>query len=256
MNADPALPRLLLLEDDPVSAAFLATALEALPAHVDTAASLAEAEPLRDAGHALWLFDANLPDGTGGELLARWRAQGLATPALAHTADPRPEERDALIAAGFADVLRKPLGVASLQEAVKRALDATEAIENGASVDEDGCGSSPIWDEAAALRALNGNASIVAAMRDLFLGELPAVRMRIADAFAHADADALRAELHKLQASCGFVGAARVLAAVMALREAPMSREAFARFEDAAEGTLPAKMHPMGGARPRSIPMT
>lgn len=245
MNAVPALPRLLLLEDDPVSAAFLATALEALPARVDIAASLAEAGPLRDAGHALWLFDANLPDGTGGGLLARWRAQGLATPALAHTADPRPEERDALIAAGFADVLRKPLAVAQLQEAVKRALDgiaACEAAKHGVQQQDATCASSPIWDEAAALRALNGNASIVAAMRGLFLGELPSVRMRIADAFAHADADALRAELHKLQASCGFVGAARVLAAVMALREAPTSREAFARFEDAVEGTMRAAL--------------
>lgn len=243
MNADPALPRLLLLEDDPVSAAFLATALEALPARVDVAASLAEAEPLRDAGHALWLFDANLPDGTGGALLARWRMQGPATPALAHTADPRPEERDALIAAGFADVLRKPLSVAQLQEAVRRALhgvETSEATEHGARHDDDGSAASLLWDDAAALRTLNGDASIVAAMRGLFLGELPAVRMRIADAFARADADALRAELHKLQASCGFVGAARVLAAVMALREAPTSREAFARFEDATEGTMRA----------------
>lgn len=239
MNADPALPRLLLLEDDPVSAAFLATALEALPARVDVAASLVEAEPLRDAGHALWLFDANLPDGTGGALLARWRMQGLATPALAHTADPRPEERDALIAAGFADVLRKPLGVGQLQETVRRVLSAetSEAPALDAKRDDTTATAPPIWDDAAALHALNGNASIVAAMRDLFLGELPAVRMRTADAFTHADADAVRAELHKLQASCGFVGATRMLAAVMALREAPTSRAAFARFEAAAEGT-------------------
>lgn len=243
MNADPALPRLLLLEDDPVSAAFLATALEAMPARVDVAASLAEAEPLRDAGHALWLFDANLPDGTGGALLARWRAQGLATPALAHTADPRPEERDALIAAGFADVLHKPLAVAQLQDAVKQALDGIEtceALTHGMQEEDATCTASPIWDDAAALRALNGNASIVAAMRGLFLGELPAVRMRIADAFAHADVDALHAELHKLQASCGFVGAARVLAAVMALREAPLARDTFVQFEAAVEGTMRA----------------
>jgi len=66
--------------------------------------------------------------------------------------------------------------------------------------------------------------------------------MRIADALARADADAVRAELHKLQASCGFVGASRVLAAVMALRDAPLSREAFARFEDAMDGTLQQEM--------------
>lgn len=245
MNADPALPRLLLLEDDPVSAAFLATALEALPARVDIAATLAEAEPLRDAGHALWLFDANLPDGTGSQLLARWRAHGLATPALAHTADPRPEERDALIGAGFAEVLRKPLGVAQLQAAVRQALQGSETAEtmtHGAPRDDDDGAASPIWNDAVALRALNGNAALVETMRGLFHGELPAVRMRIADALARADADAVRAELHKLQASCGFVGASRVLAAVMALHDAPLSREAFARLEAAVDGTLQQKM--------------
>lgn len=245
MNADPALPRLLLLEDDPVSAAFLATALEALPARVDVAGSLAEAEPLRDIRHALWLFDANLPDGTGSELLARWRMHGLTTPALAHTADARPEERDALIDAGFAEVLRKPLGVAALQAAVRQALGADKKRgpkDDGPPRDDDDKdgATSPIWDDAVALRALNGNAALVETMRGLFLGELPALRMRIADALARADADAVRAELHKLQASCGFVGAARVLAAVMALRDAPLSREAFVRFEDAVDGTLRA----------------
>lgn len=241
MNADATLPRLLLLEDDPVSAAFLAAALESLPARVDVAASLAEAEPLRDAGHALWLFDANLPDGTGSELLARWRAHGLATPALAHTADARGEEHDALIAAGFADVMCKPLTVAQCQAAVRHMLgDAAAASStHGETVVRE---TQPLWDDAAALRALNGNASIVAAMRDLFLGELPAARTRVADAFARSDTDAMRAELHKLQASCGFVGATRVLATVMILRDAPLSREAFARFEDAVDGTLQQEM--------------
>lgn len=241
MNADAALPRLLLLEDDPVSAAFLVAALEALPARVDVAASLAEAEPLRDAGHALWLFDANLPDGTGGDLLARWRTRGLATPALAHTADARHKELDALLAAGFADVMLKPLTVAQCQAAVRRMLGDTAAASSpqGEVLVRE---TPALWDDAAALRALNGNAGHVAVMRDLFVGELPAARTRVTDAFARSDADAMRAELHKLLASCGFVGAARMLAVVTALRDAPMSRAAFARFEDAVEDTLPAKM--------------
>jgi DNA-binding response OmpR family regulator len=241
MNADAALPRLLLLEDDPVSAAFLVAALETLPARVDVAASLAEAEPLRDAGHALWLFDANLPDGTGGELLARWRARGLATPALAHTADARREELDALLAAGFADVMRKPLTVAQCQAAVRRMLgDAAAASSfHGEAVFRE---TQPIWDDRTALRALNGHAAHVTAMRDLFLAELPAARTRVVDAFARSDTDAMRAELHKLLASCGFVGAARMLATVTALRDAPMSTKAFARFEDAVKDTLPAEM--------------
>lgn len=237
MNADPALPRLLLLEDDPVSAVFLKTALEGLPAHVDLAGSLAQAEPLRDADHALWLFDANLPDGTGGELLARWRTRGLATPALAHTADARIEEHDALVGMGFAAVILKPLGVTPLQDVVRRHLRlSTPPTFPFDKVFDTAL--PPIWDDAAALRALNGHAAHVAAMRDLFAGELPATRTRVADAFSRSDVDAMRAELHKLQASCGFVGAARMLATVTALHDVPTCRDAFTRFEDAVEDTL------------------
>jgi HPt (histidine-containing phosphotransfer) domain-containing protein len=71
----------------------------------------------------------------------------------------------------------------------------------------------PIWDDAAALAALNGNAEHVAALRTLFLDELPGMRTQIADAGTRA------ATLHRLRASCGFVGAARLADAVQALQE-------------------------------------
>lgn len=240
-DARPALPlRVLLLEDDPVSAAFLATALEALPARVATAATLSEARAAAD-GCDLWLFDAHLPDGDGASLLAELRARGLHTPALAHTAEARREPLDALIDAGFAEVLLKPLTVAQLQAAVRRTLgDAagTPAEGETANADPLRCGKSPVWDDAAALRALNGHRDHVAAMRGLFLQELAQVATRVSDAATRRDADALRGELHRLQASCGFVGAARLAVAVDALRNAPDEPAALAQFEGAAQDTL------------------
>lgn len=244
MNASaarPALPpHVLLLEDDPVSAAFLAAALEALRTRVAMAATLAEARAVADACD-LWLFDANLPDGDGATLLAELRARGLRTPALAHTAEARREPLDALIDAGFAEVLQKPLTVAQLQAAVRRALgDAggTTAEDEKASAAPLRCGKSPVWDDAAALRALNGHRDHVAAMRGLFLQELAQVATRVSDAATRRDADALRGELHRLQASCGFVGAARLAAAVDALRDMPGDPTALAQFEGAAQDTL------------------
>lgn len=235
-----ALPRILLLEDDPVSAAFLAAGIEALPAEVELAGSLADARTMAARGHDLWLFDANLPDGRGDGLLAELRARELATPALAHTADLRREERDALIAAGFVEVLPKPLTLAQLQNALRRALGIAAAgvdIRTPSPSSEDGA-HAPIWDDAIALRALNGQRAHVDTMRALFRDELPQTLARIAEAFTRADADALRAELHKLQAACGFTGASRLAAALDALRATPDSITAHARFERAAQDTL------------------
>jgi CheY-like chemotaxis protein/HPt (histidine-containing phosphotransfer) domain-containing protein len=235
-----AQPRVLLLEDDPVSAAFLAAGIEALPAEVDLAGSLAEARAMAGRDHDLWLFDANLPDGRGDALLAELRARAFATPALAHTADVRREERDTLIAAGFADVLPKPLTLAQLQHAVRRVLGIADSridIRTPSSSSEDGA-HAPIWDDAIALRALNGQRAHVETMRGLFRDELPQTLARVAEAFGRRDADAMRAELHKLQAGCGFTGATRLAAALDALRATPDSDAAHARFERAAQDTL------------------
>src|SRR4249919_4869 len=104
-----AMLKLLLLEDDPVSRAFLSEVLGTLPATVDCAESCARAESLaRASAYALWLFDANLPDGSGADLLDRLRASGLTTAAIALTAESFPDQLNALSKAGFVDVLRKP----------------------------------------------------------------------------------------------------------------------------------------------------
>ncbi len=241
-SASAALPRILLLEDDPVSAAFLAAALEGVPAHVDIAGSLAEARVMTSARtHDLWLFDANLPDGLGAELLAELRARGLRTPALAHTADNRREALDALIDAGFEEVLLKPLSVAQLQGAARRFCgdasisDAQHLSRNTATPS---CGKRPVWDDDAALRAFNGHRAHVDTMRGLFAQELPQVSVRVSAALADRDAAALRNELHKLQASCGFVGAARLGAAARDLQDAPDAANAVAQFEGALQDTL------------------
>ncbi len=240
-SASVALPRILLLEDDPVSAAFLSAAIASLPARVDAAATLAEARALASVhSHDLWLFDANLPDGRGADLLAELRGRGITVTALAHTADARRDALDALIDAGFEEVLQKPLSVAQLQGAIRRVCANRVPIAMDTSQHDEPirCGKLPIWDDDAALRALNGHRAHVEAMRGLFAQELPRVSLRVSVALASEDATALRDELHKLQASCGFVGAARLGAAVAGLRDAQDATVAATRFRDALQDTL------------------
>lgn len=220
-------PRLLLVEDDPVSGAFLTAALEALPATVDLATDAAQARRLaRVQVHGLWLIDANLPDGSGERLLADLCSEARTTPtALALTADRFPERHASLRAAGFAEVLLKPLDGDSLRAAVRRRLDGVVPMPPAAAPP------AAVWDEARALAAAGGRSETVLALRQLFLSELPRQRSAIRQALAAGDAAAARATLHQLKASCAFVGAARLLEAVCALHATPADSAARAAFE-------------------------
>jgi len=236
-------PRILLVEDDPTSRAFLHAATELLPARVDAAASLAEAMALAGRhDYALWLIDARLPDGSGSALLARLRALGATTPAIAHTASRERGEHEALLAAGFIATITKPLPGGAWQAAIRAVLDPSGAAGTPpATATRDGGENAPaipVWDEAAALAALGGNAGNVAALRRLFTDELPGARDALVQAARTRDVGAMRDQLHRLRASCGFVGAARLDAAASGLRDAPLSDAALQAFLDAAQDTL------------------
>jgi HPt (histidine-containing phosphotransfer) domain-containing protein len=100
------------------------------------------------------------------------------------------------------------------------------------------CGKLPDWDDETAMTALGGQRVHVEAMRQLFLKELPAQRARIEQAAGCGDQAAVRAELHRLAASCGFVGAARLADAVRMLREVPLDHACLQRFGFAADDLL------------------
>ena len=217
-------PHVLLAEDDPVSAAFLQAATAALPARVTLACSIAEAlacQPLPNFD--VLLLDANLGDGNGSDLLQALRARGCLAPALAHTADHDARAHSLLLQGGFNEVLCKPIAPAALLAALCRHLPA---------------GAMPHWDEQGALAALGGNPAHVQALRTLFLEELRGQRQRIEAARQRGDAAAVRAELHKLAAGCGFVGAAKLASVVRALQAAPLDAKAGHALGLAIDGML------------------
>lgn len=230
-HASPPRLRLLLVEDDPTSRAFLAAALAALPACVDEAESCAQARSLvADSHHDLWLIDANLPDGHGADLLAELRKYIPNGLAVAHTASREPAAREALFAAGFIDVLVKPMPAANLQAAVKRLLSLPSCSTSEPEADEY---VSPVWDDAVALSALNGESANVRALRGLFRDELPAMQSAIHAALDAGDRKALSDTLHRLDASCGFVGATRLARIVQTMRHEPTADGLITRFDQA-----------------------
>jgi len=235
-------PRILLVEDDPVSRNFLQAAAEALPAEIDAVETCAEAVH-RVGQHAydLWLIDANLPDGLGMDLLASLRAVSPTTPALAHTASEARSDHEALLAAGFIDVLVKPIAVRELQTTVCRVLGYDRANVDGESRP---CARLSDWDDEAALSALKGEPEHVSALRQLFLDELPKQRDAVVTALDLNDAQGARRTLHMLRASCGFVGAMRLDDAVRALEVDTQSEFALARFQLAVADLLPQANQP------------
>lgn len=225
------LPRLLLVEDDPVSRVFLQVALEALPAEVMAVPDGVSArEAMNEGEWALWLLDANLPDTAGETLLGELRASfpGVCR-GLALTADTSPERHASLRGAGFIDVLIKPLSADLLRLRVRQLLDDGATLADGRQTS---------WNEEQALAAAGGRWDTVRALRELFLNELPGQRQRVETAIARGDLAQACAVLHQLKASCGFVGADRLLEAVRTLHGEPGDAQARARFDAACEAVL------------------
>lgn len=226
--------RALLVEDDPVSAAFLEAALARVPMHVDVAHRCAQAGRIaHEASHDLLMIDANLPDGRGDALLRALRDAGVSAPAIAHTAAREADEHERLLSAGFLEVLVKPLSTSEVVAAARMALGLDAAVRPSPAQPID----RPLWDDASALDALLGERTHLVALRGLFRTELEATHALVVSAIANDDRAELRSILHRLRASCGFVGASRLgeAAAVLAASD---PQAAWPGFEQVLHQTL------------------
>jgi two-component system OmpR family response regulator len=238
MDTEDALP-LLLAEDDPTSARFLVEALRQLGWAVEHAAdgpaALAAARARR---HAAWLFDLGLPGLDGERLLRALREThptGAAEPlALALSADTSPAQRRRVLAAGFADLLPKPLSIDRLDAALRGLAPRTRS-------------SAAVFDDDAALLAL-GSIDAVTDLRGLFVRELPAQAARIEAAVAAEALGTALDELHRLHAStrfCGAVALARASDALTASLRGKSDRAAcLAAWRDAVTTTCTAFRRP------------
>lgn len=230
-----SIPHLLLVEDDMTSQGFFQFALESLPATVDIADSFASALKRAETAHYdLLLIDVNLPDGDGPALLRQLRVRDPQVTALAHTADASSELQQSLQQAGFSETLIKPMSRETLLKAIRRTLAKTAA--NSTDLDDEA--DVPHWDETVALSALNGQQAHLRALRELFLSELPGARDAVRRALRQHDEGEARNQLHRLKASCGFVGALRLARAVRQLHNNPDSTAAQQQFDAAVSALL------------------
>jgi CheY-like chemotaxis protein len=157
-----------------------------------------------------------MPNLDGAEALAQLRMQAGPSRhaiALATTADNGRETHAALLAAGFVEVLIKPIGFGAL----RAALDRHVRVSSRASTPE--CAIAPL-DDQRALAAAGGDADIVRALRGLLARELDALPAEFAAADLQRAVHALHERLHRLDASAGFCGVPSLLHASAKLRTA------------------------------------
>ena len=106
---------LLLIEDDLDLGRALSQALRAEGFSVEWLRRLADAPPAAAAeGIDCVLLDLNLPDGSGLDLLARWRRHEVAVPIIVITARTALEDRLSGLDGGADDVLVKPFATSEL----------------------------------------------------------------------------------------------------------------------------------------------
>lgn len=130
--------QILVVEDDPELAAFIAAGLHRAGHGVEVAHSAEQAAPLVD----LHVFDAvvldrMLPGMTGVDLLRQWRRQGRRMPVLLLTALDGIDDRVEGLDAGADDHVGKPFAMNELLARLHAIVRRTQMPEPGARIELD-----------------------------------------------------------------------------------------------------------------------
>jgi DNA-binding response OmpR family regulator len=213
---------ILLIEDDAISQKFLTEAITLLPVNLMACTGFGEAEHLcRRYPFDLIISDIHASDGQLYEHVQRLTDIAKI---LAISAEITPETIEYLQRFGIERVLVKPITITTLHQTITQLL---------------ACNSTTIlyWDKDKALAALDHNEQILTSLKSMFKAELPPMSVHIQFAFEHDEFDALHTMLHKLKASCGLLGASRLLQECTRL-DSEVSKQNLDRFMDATKYTL------------------
>lgn len=133
-----ALPRVLVVDDNPINQEVAAAMLEYLGCEVDLAAGGKEAvQAIADRTYDLVLMDCHMPVLNGyetTELIRRNEGVLRHTPIVAMTAAARLEDRQHCLASGMDDYLSKPVFLEVLQAILTRWIPHATFIDDGSAV--------------------------------------------------------------------------------------------------------------------------
>jgi len=217
--------RILVIEDDDISRKFMTEAISLLPAEWLACSGFTEANGLcRQHRFDMIISDINTADGCLYEHASQLPDYCMK---LAVSAEMTPASAARLRILGVHETLTKPMSIAALHQVIVRLLGNPD----------DGLEPLPVWDHQQALAALGHNERILASLKDMFKHELPGMIDQIECAFTAGAFDEIHATLHKLKASCGFLGAKRLLDGCIRL-DAEINQCNLDRFTAAGRMTL------------------
>jgi DNA-binding response OmpR family regulator len=117
--------KILVVEDEPAIAESVAYALRRDGFVVNTATTVAEADASANRCD-LVVLDLMLPDGSGFDLIGRWRRAGLSTPVIVLSSRDGEADRVAVLESGADDYVTKPFSprevVARVRAVLRRAM--------------------------------------------------------------------------------------------------------------------------------------
>ena len=136
-RTEPLHLHILVVEDDPDLASFVAAGLGRAGHGVESVASAeAAAELVETRGFDAVILDRMLPGMAGLDLLRQWRARGRRTPVLLLTALDGIEERVEGLDAGADDHVGKPFAMSELLARLHAIVRRTQAPEPSARIEQ------------------------------------------------------------------------------------------------------------------------
>jgi PAS domain S-box-containing protein len=225
LGPSPCSLRLLVAEDNAVNQKFMNYLLRKLGHQPVLVANGRDAlEALAQAPFDALLMDVQMPELDGLEAARRLRAAEAGTgrhlPILAMTAYAMKGDRERCLEAGMDYYLSKPIDA---QELARVLIDmATELHRSESGVRSSALRTSlnselrtpnfepfgKVWDQAAGLARVGGDAQLLAEVVQIFLKDSPAWVAEMRAALARADAAGLRRAAHTLKGAVGYFGAA------------------------------------------------
>jgi HPt (histidine-containing phosphotransfer) domain-containing protein len=194
----------MLIEDDEISLYFMTEAISLLPVQLYTCKSFAEAKASLQYQVDLIISDINLGDGCLFQEAVFFPSN---TKLIAVSAELTPSVISRLTAMGIHRALAKPMSIAELHKAIVTELNLDTTLGSEAA----------LWDTQNALLALGNNLEILNTLKGLFKAELPGMLEQIKQSYMLGNFSKISETLHKLKASCGFLGANKLLAECYAL---------------------------------------
>ncbi len=119
---ETAIPRVLVVDDDPVMQRLYRRALDAREFSVAIAASGPAALALLDDGFSVIVTDYDMPQMNGLAFIREVRARGLGAPVVLASGDFDPSDIPGGMPPGVVATLKKPFLIEDLRNAIRTAL--------------------------------------------------------------------------------------------------------------------------------------